>query len=126
MLSIQGRAWLAAWVVGLAAGGICAGAGRAARLDLAAAYGAQYERLAGQMAVARANRDGQRRVLAEALRREAAIWPSDRDPLDIVLRRTKALVGHLRGMAGGPEPCAGEAAEASGERSGEPPADGAE
>ncbi len=33
--------------------------------------------------------------------------------------------GSVRGMAGGPEPCAGETAEASGERSGEPPADGA-
>lgn len=35
------------------------------------------------------------RLVRETLRPDALIWPGDRDPLDIILRRTQALLEHL-------------------------------
>lgn len=43
------------------------------------------------------------RLANEVLRQQALILESDKTPVDIALRRTKALLGHLRDMAGGPE-----------------------
>lgn len=43
------------------------------------------------------------RLVNEALRRDALIWASDRDPLDVVLRRTRALLEHIAGMEGSPD-----------------------
>ncbi|MCL2623045.1 MAG: NPCBM/NEW2 domain-containing protein [Planctomycetaceae bacterium] len=42
-------------------------------------------------------------VIAEALRPESTILPTDRDPLDVVLRRTRALLENLRQMENGPD-----------------------
>lgn len=39
------------------------------------------------------------RVAAQAFRREALIWESDRDPLDVLLRRTQSLLADLQGQA---------------------------
>jgi len=41
-------------------------------------------------------------VVAEALRPESTILPSDRDPVDIVLRRTRTLAEHLQTLEHGP------------------------
>ena len=43
------------------------------------------------------------RLEREALRRDALISPADRDPLDVVLRRTRALLDHLTGMEAAPD-----------------------
>jgi len=40
------------------------------------------------------------RYYAQAARPEAAILPADRDPADVVLRRTAALLDHIRKMTG--------------------------
>lgn len=45
----------------------------------------------------------QRRVAEEAYRPEALILDSDRDPVDIVLRRTEALLSHIEKMADAPD-----------------------
>lgn len=42
------------------------------------------------------------RFTTQAYRVEATVLPSDRDGLDVVLRRTRALAEHLRRMEGGP------------------------
>jgi len=39
-------------------------------------------------------------VAAEVFERESLITGRDRDPVDVVLRRTQALLGHIRSMAG--------------------------
>lgn len=46
--------------------------------------------------------DMPQRLVDETLRRDALIWPTDRDPLDIILRRTRALLEHLERMKGAP------------------------
>jgi len=43
------------------------------------------------------------RYAAETYRREAAILPDDRDPLDVILRRTAALLADIRSMVGAPD-----------------------
>jgi len=43
------------------------------------------------------------RLIEEAFRRDALIMDSDRDPLDVILRRTQALASHLTGMTGAPD-----------------------
>ncbi|MBM4033810.1 MAG: hypothetical protein FJ291_18795 [Planctomycetes bacterium] len=48
-----------------------------------------------------ANRGHFTRVAAEAVRKDALILESDRDPADVVLRRTAALLAHLKSMPGG-------------------------
>jgi len=62
----------------------------------------EYERLQQLIDFYRTHERPQR-LLDEALRRDALIWPSDRDPLDIVLRRSGALLEHLEGMEGTPD-----------------------
>ncbi len=39
----------------------------------------------------------------QALRRESLIFASDRDPVDVVLRRTEALLAHIKAMPGAPD-----------------------
>jgi hypothetical protein len=41
-------------------------------------------------------------VAGETLRREALIWETDRDPLDVILRRTESLLADLRRLPGAP------------------------
>jgi len=72
-----------------------------ARPDLGAAYEAEYARLLREMSVARTNVRGQQRVARQALRQSALILRTDRDPLDVVLRRTEAMLNHLRAMPDG-------------------------
>ena len=43
------------------------------------------------------------RVAAEALRREALIMDSDRDGVDVILRRTEALTSHIANMPDAPD-----------------------
>jgi len=43
------------------------------------------------------------RLREEAFRQDALIFESDRDPVDVVLRRTEALLKHLRGMEASPD-----------------------
>jgi hypothetical protein len=50
------------------------------------------------------------RVADQTFRREALIWPTDRDPLDVILRRTETLLADIRRMDEAPE--LSEAAEA--------------
>ena len=52
---------------------------------------ADYMRLAAQIG----RRDYWNRVAPTTFRREALVWASDRDPADIVLRRTRALLAGL-------------------------------
>jgi hypothetical protein len=47
-----------------------------------------------------AHRDNFRRVANQTFRPEALILDADRDPLDVVLRRTEALLANLQGLAG--------------------------
>ena len=54
----------------------------------------EWSNLARQIAFCRTNPMPDR-LRQEALRPEALIWPSDLDPLDVVLRRTRALLAHF-------------------------------
>jgi hypothetical protein len=54
----------------------------------------QYDVLWNQLG----NREWFARIAAQTHRREALVLPEDRDPLDIVLRRTRALFEHLQRM----------------------------
>jgi hypothetical protein len=57
----------------------------------------EYRELADQISRLRtASPDRRERLRAEALDPQALIVPADRDPLDVVLRRTAALLGHFR------------------------------
>ncbi len=58
----------------------------------------QYAMLAHDLA----NRRALEQVAAEAFRREALILDSDRDPLDVLLRRTEALLADIRRLPRAP------------------------
>jgi len=63
----------------------------------AQAWEAEYGELQGQIQrLDKSRKDFRERLSAEALDAQALIWPGDRDPLDVVLRRTRALVQHYR------------------------------
>lgn len=64
-------------------------------LDLTDDYRRQYEQLVVDMA----DRDWCRRVAEQVAHRASLIEDSDRDPADVVIRRTAALLDHLRGLA---------------------------
>ena len=49
------------------------------------------------------NRSWFDKVSSQALAKEALILESDRDPLDVVLRRTEALAGHIASMTNAPK-----------------------
>ncbi len=80
----------------------------AVRLALGAAPSAdeaelEFRRLAAEMAAVRFDTEARRRLEAETRRPEALIQPGDRSPLDVVLRRTRALLEHLRARADAPD-----------------------
>ena len=50
-----------------------------------------------------AHRDAFKRVAAETFRPEALILDSDRDPLDVILRRAEALLADIRRMPKTPD-----------------------
>ncbi|WP_165229742.1 hypothetical protein [Aquisphaera insulae] len=59
----------------------------------------QYEMLAYDLS----RRDAFRRVAEQAFRPESLIFDSDRDPLDVILRRTEALISDLKSMPKSPD-----------------------
>ena len=67
------------------------------RAMLRAEVAGQYEMLASDLA----RRAAFDRIADQAHRRDALILPSDRDPLDVVLRRALALLEHLRRAGAG-------------------------
>ena len=57
------------------------------------AWEQEYAELRGQIArLKQANPARRQRLEIESLDRQALVWPDDRDPLDVVLRRTAALI----------------------------------
>ena len=69
---------------------------------LSADNAAQFQDLSSQLASRRA---WFAKVADEAFRREAILLPEDRDPLDVVLRRTRALLDDLQKTAAASETC---------------------
>jgi len=112
-------------IVGAAAAWAAA-AGAVAPPDRAADYRAEHARLAAEIAALQPESNAWRRLERETLRRDALVMPSDRTPLDVVLRRTRALLAHLRTMHGAPDLAAEAAAmDALEARRGEADATGA-
>ncbi len=62
----------------------------------------ERQREHGHLKAELSNKAWHRRVAAQALRAEALILDTDRDPADIVLRRTGALLSHLCGLDNAP------------------------
>lgn len=91
------RSWFLAGGVAWAAGAAAVPAHRAAD------YRAEHARLAAAIASRPAQSNAWPRLEREALRRDALVLASDTSPLDIVLRRTRALLAHLRAMPGAPD-----------------------
>ncbi len=67
--------------------------------NLEAEWQNQFDALAGQIA----NRYWHRRVAAQAYRPQALIGKADRDPTDVILRRSEALAAHLKMLPGAPD-----------------------
>lgn len=72
-----------------------------AALPLAADTTSEFEQLVKQLGAAPTW--NQERLARETLRPEALILPADRTPLDVVLRRTAALLAHLQAQPGTPD-----------------------
>ena len=95
-----GAAWVGAavaaatWVGRPAARGADPPGTQEVALDLQAEGLAQYRDLAAQIA----NRAWFERVAPQAYHPQALILPEDRDPLDVVLRRTEALLAAVRAL----------------------------
>ncbi|MCX7817604.1 MAG: hypothetical protein N2652_00055 [Kiritimatiellae bacterium] len=70
----------------------------------------EFERLAREIAGTKFDTEVRQRLERESRRTDALIQPTDRSPLDVVLRRTRALLTHLRAQPGAPDLSA-EAAE---------------
>lgn len=68
----------------------------------------EYGRLALEMTASKGWNTA--RLEREALRRDALILPTDRTPVDVVWRRTRSLLNHLRAMPGAPNLAAETAA----------------
>ena len=66
------------------------------------AAGNEFNYLAYQFKEIGPKSPGYKRLLEETYRKDALILDSDRTPVDIVLRRTKALVNNLKTMKGAP------------------------
>lgn len=64
---------------------------------------AEYDRLAAQIAARGANPEAEARLHREAADTASLIAASDRDPLDVVVRRTRALLDDLCAMPGAPD-----------------------
>ena len=68
-------------------------------LDLESEYRAQHADLVKQMA----DRSWCERVAGQTLHPASLIEPSDRDPADVVIRRTAALLKHIKARPGSPD-----------------------
>ncbi len=62
----------------------------------------EYAAIDAQIATFRSDANAQSRLLRETLHADALIADTDRDPVDIVLRRTHALLDDIRAMDGAP------------------------
>lgn len=70
--------------------------GTLAGMPVEKTWDCEYGEIESQITAARAASPARReRLTTEALDRQALILPEDKDPLDVVLRRTSALVRHL-------------------------------
>lgn len=64
---------------------------------------AEYASITDQIAQWNANPEAHARLQREALNPAALIFETDRDPVDVVLRRTQALLADIRAMANAPD-----------------------
>jgi len=85
-------------------GALCAVAGEPASLS---AVSREYNELARQLAARKPSdgtyRKAQERLAAEVRKPESLLLDGDRDPLDVVLRRTAALLADIAGMTNAPD-----------------------
>ncbi len=63
----------------------------------------EFRRLAAEIASAQFDGESRRRLELETRRPDALIQPGDRSPLDVVLRRTRALLAHLQAQPDAPD-----------------------
>ena len=74
-----------------------AGESQPADATARAAWQFEYDEIAGQLArLKTTGKDRRERLAAEVLDPQALVWPADNDPLDVVLRRTDALVRYFK------------------------------
>ncbi|MBN2311506.1 MAG: hypothetical protein JXR94_21190, partial [Candidatus Hydrogenedentes bacterium] len=78
-------------------------AAHAAEDFLAGERAQEWDAISQHMAEFRGNEAAQARLRREALRDAALINDADRDPLDVVLRRTRALLDDIETMDGAPD-----------------------
>ncbi len=91
----------AGWLGGLLLLAAWGGQPAAAQVPVNQTWDAEYEELSGQIARFKgAPKERRERLSAEVLDQEALIQPGDKDPLDVVLRRTGALVRHRQRSGG--------------------------
>lgn len=62
----------------------------------------EFDAIAAQIQQFRANTEAQPRLMQETLHEAALILDTDRDPVDVVLRRTQALLRDIRAMENAP------------------------
>lgn len=80
-----------------AAGAPAAATDPPATISVEQAWNDEYQELAGQISRFKtAQPEWRRRLQAEALDSQALIQAADADPLDVVLRRTRALLSHFK------------------------------
>lgn len=72
-------------------------------IDLDAAFQQEFDAIASQLAEFREHADAQARLQAESLHPAALIAPEDAHPVDVVLRRTGALLADLEVMPNAPD-----------------------
>lgn len=69
-----------------------------AQLTVESTWREEHAEIRSQLArQRRSSPEWRARLRREALDPQALVWPEDRDPLDVVLRRTSALLEHYRG-----------------------------
>ena len=86
--------WVALWVAVVL---VCLAAPVRAELSVAQTWNAEYAELQGQIRrLAESKPAWRTRLQTEALDQQALILPGDRDPLDVVLRRTAALFAYFK------------------------------
>lgn len=75
-----------------------------AEISVEQTWASEYDEIAGQIGRLKTmDRAFRARLEAEALDRQALVMPEDRDPVDVVLRRTKALIDYHAKRGGMPQ-----------------------
>ncbi len=103
---VNGRAWTSIAELQLISTGVRFVAKNATGLPLVHEDGTPLTEIEAQynsLGLDLRKRAYQRKIADEIHRSEASILDTDRDPLDIVLRRTKALLADVRQLAGAPD-----------------------